>query len=155
MNLTRKHLSVCVSGVSPLCFLHMDCCSLFLYCWQPAKTPPPLFSEFSPYSFPVPWIIYIIPVLRTIRQFCPVFLRAVPGTFIGESQPANAASKRPQSDNLRGFRERSHRRGPGAAPLGGGGEIGGTRAILEIENTNKYVAINMQLMYNFAEIYEN
>ena len=28
-------------------------------------------------------------------------------------------------------------------------------AILAIENTNKYVAINMQLMYNFAEIYEN
>ena len=34
-------------------------------------------------------------------------------------------------------------------------EIGGPRAILAIENTNKYVAINMQLMYNFAEIYEN
>ena len=31
------------------------------------------------------------------------------------------------------------------------GEIGGPRAILAIENTtNKYVAINMQLMYNFA-----
>ena len=34
-------------------------------------------------------------------------------------------------------------------------KIGGSRAILAIENTNKYVAINMQLMYNFAEIYEN
>ena len=34
--------------------------------------------------------------------------------------------------------------------------IGGPkRAILAIENTNKYVAINMQFMYNFAEIYEN
>ena len=29
------------------------------------------------------------------------------------------------------------------------------KAILAIENTNKYVAINMQLMYNFAESYEN
>ena len=43
-------------------------------------------------------------------------------------------------------------RGPRAAPLC---EIGGPRAILAIENTNKYVAINMQLMFNFAEIYEN
>ena len=34
-------------------------------------------------------------------------------------------------------------------------EIVGPRAILAIDNTNKYVAINMQLMYNFAEIYEN
>ena len=29
-------------------------------------------------------------------------------------------------------------------------KIGGPRAILAIENTDKYVAINMQLMYNFA-----
>ena len=34
-------------------------------------------------------------------------------------------------------------------------EIWGPRAILAIEHTNKYVAIHMQLMYNFAEIYEN
>ena len=32
---------------------------------------------------------------------------------------------------------------------------GGPMAILAIENNNKYIAINMQLMYNFAEIYEN
>ena len=42
--------------------------------------------------------------------------------------------------------------GRGSAP---GEGLGDPRAILAIENTNKYVAINMQLMYNFAEIYEN
>ena len=35
------------------------------------------------------------------------------------------------------------------------GAKGGPRAILTIENTYKYVAINVLLMYNFAEIYEN
>ena len=34
-------------------------------------------------------------------------------------------------------------------------EIRGPRAILAIENANIYVAINMQLMYNFAEIIES
>ena len=33
-------------------------------------------------------------------------------------------------------------------------EIGGPRAILAIENTNKYVAINTSIC-SFAEIYEN
>ena len=41
--------------------------------------------------------------------------------------------------------------------LGGGTpgffcEIRGPRAILRVGNANIYVAINMQLMYNFAEI---
>ena len=46
-------------------------------------------------------------------------------------------------------------------PAGGGGlvgpsprifcEIGGPRVILAIENTNKFVIINMQLIYSFAD----
>ena len=60
--------------------------------------------------------------------------------FIMEGQTASVASRLPQSPRSGGLGP-SHHRGP--------------RKILAIENTNKYVAINMQLMYNFAEIYEN
>ena len=65
----------------------------------------------------------------------------------------SVASRLPQSRRAAGVRGHSPRRGPGAAPwLGARGlrsrffccEIGGPRAIVAIENTNKYVAVNVQ-----------
>ena len=64
--------------------------------------------------------------------------------FIGEGQL-------PQSRRLAPRSPRSG--GPGAQRSWRGARV--TRAILVIENTNKYVAINLHLFHNFAEIYEN
>ena len=166
MNLTRKHLSVCVShqwressllpphGLLlplPLLLAARQNSTSSLFRVQPLQLPSPMDHLYHPSPQDHP------PVLPSLPQ--------------GRSQElllgrVSLRAQRVTVHNLRGFRERSHQRGPGAAPLGGGlglrsppdfccCEIGGTRAILAIENTNKYVAINMQLMYNFAEIYEN
>ena len=77
-----------------------------------------------------------------------LYFRAVARKFYWEYQPASVASWLPQSRREAPRSSPSRGLGPGAQPPTGSGppdfcEIGGPSVILAIENTNKYVAINM------------